>query len=219
MIRYIFTSLIILSCLSPAFSQEEQRTEFPQLIIKYTPTATFNIVTPGFQIGLEHHLKSNHVLQYELGILSNRLGLSTNNNDMFGYRLRLEYRKYRNEFGFKNKFSGWVFETKQRFLEDEYMLGHPETNYGYVERLNITKLTSSASIYYTRGIQRVYNHNFTLEIAAGIGGRYLYNSVWNKPDGLIVGNLNDWSDYKLDIGKSLVLPVGFLSVRIGYILK
>ncbi len=213
--RYIFTLLFIISGLSILSAQETMDEVSDQYIIKYTPTATFNIITPGLQFGLEQRLNESHSMQYEVGILSNRLGLDFTEGDMFGYRLRAEYRKYRNVFDAKNKFNGVILEGKQRFLEEQFMLSH--SGNAYNERLNLTKLTSSVSIYYTRGIQRVYE-KFSVEIAAGIGIRYLYNSIPSVPNGVVRNNLNNWKNFDVEVGSGTPLPVGFLCLRIGYLL-
>ncbi len=215
--RYIFTLLFIINGLSIISAQETTDEVSYQYIIKYTPTATFNIITPGLQFGLEQRLDESRSMQYEVGILGNRLGLAYTEGDMFGYRLRAEYRKYRNVFDAKNKFNGVILEVKQRFLEDQFMLRYPELGNTYNERLNLTKLTSSVSIYYTRGIQRVYE-KFSVEIAAGIGIRYLYNSIPSVPDGVIKENLENLSSFYPRIDDNLTLPVGFLCLRIGYLL-
>ena len=215
--RYIFTLLFIISGLS-IISAQENTEEIPhKYIIKYTPTATFNIITPGLQFGLEQRLDESRSMQYEVGILNNRLGLTYTEGDMFGYRLRAEYRKYRNVFDTKNKFNGVILEGKQRFLEEQFMLRYPELGNTYNERLNLTKLTSSLSIYYTRGIQRIYE-KFSVEIAAGIGIRYLYNSIPSVPDGVVRNNLNNLRNFDVEVGSGTPLPVGFLCLRIGYLL-
>lgn len=219
--RFTFILFLIINCLSIGFAQQEQAKNQPEYILKFTPTATFNMITPGVQFGLEKYLTEGKSIQYEVGLLSHRLGLSYADGNMFGYRLRAEYRKYRETFEGTNTFGGWVLEGKQRFLEDNFLLRHPDLGFSntYNERLLLTRVTSSASIYYTRGIQFFYENNFTLEIAAGAGVRYLRSSVLNAPDGIIVENLNDRDEYEVDIGKNSVLPVGFLCLRIGYVLK
>jgi len=215
--RYIFTLLFIINGLSIISAQETTDEVSYQYIIKYTPTATFNIITPGLQFGLEQRLDESRSMQYEVGILSSRLGVTYTEGNMFGYRLRAEYRKYSNAFDKKNKFNGVILEGKQRFLEDKFMLSYPDLENAYSERLNLIKLTSSASIYYTRGTQRVYN-KFSIEIAAGIGFRYLYNSIPSVPDGVIKENLENLSSFYPRIDDNLTLPVGFLCLRIGYLL-
>lgn len=219
--RFIFILLLIINCLSTGFAQQEQSKTQPDYILKFTPTATFNVITPGVQFGLEQRLVEGKSMQYEVGILSHRLGLSYTDGNMFGYRLRAEYRKYRNNFEGTNKFGGWILEGKQRFLEDEFMLQHPELAFTerYNERLILTRVTTSASVYYTRGVQYFYENNFTVEIAAGIGARYLRSAALNIPDGINTENLRDQDHYEIDINNSSVLPVGFLCLRIGYILR
>ena len=221
--RY-FLSLICLVSVTMLYAQDatENTFERPKFILKYTPTALTNIITPGIQFGVEQRLDDNKALLYEASFLNDFGFYESFNNGFSGYRLKAEYRTYKNDLDFgRNKFKGWVLEGKQRFMETEFRYYHPGDDAGwpYSSRINLTQMNSSVSVYYTRGSQWFYKNNFTFEIAGGLGVRVLNSSIFNA-SGIDTNNLDYVNDgYKLAVGRTIPLPVGFLSMRIGYVLK
>jgi hypothetical protein len=123
---------------------------------------------------------------YEASFLNDFGFYESFTNGFSGYRLKAEYRTYKNDLNFgRNKFKGWVLEGKQRFMETEFRHRNAvSSDFGYVERLSLNQMNSSVSVYYTRGSQWFYKNNFTFEIAGGLGVRVLNSSVFNALEGV-----------------------------------
>jgi hypothetical protein len=215
----IFISLLFLTFNQlNAQSETKETKENINLIIKYSPMSLVNVIYPSMQFALEHRIAERRSLQYEFGGLYYRNPLVLTRGNTTVFRGLVEYRWYKETptFDKKNKFQGIGFRFQQRVnAETPFTLRRDD----FQNILSLDNVNTATGVYYTKGFQRVYDGKISVEFGGSLGIQYYDVSVRDAPEGVTELALNNDSGLFAFQPGSLVVPMAFLVLKVGFVAK
>ncbi len=141
-------------------SEEKEKLPEAAFILKFSPQALFDFLSPAFQLAGEYPISDRFSLQHEIGLI---MGNSTEYNDVFGYRLRQEGRFYISPLSKKlcrGPYMGVdVLYKRQNNGEDNVRIDHLDPITGvnlYSEIVKKKLLDTTLGFHFKIGAQHVF---------------------------------------------------------------
>lgn len=200
--------IAILFCIPFLMNAQDLNESTEYRILKFSPISAANIHFPSVQFAFEHSIGEKTSMQYELGGLR---GDNILNRDLTVFRVLTEYRWYKEPVHIgQNTFHGIGFRFQKQYVK--------EVEFGSTELFRLTKSHTATGFYYTRGSQWKHKNGFVFEFGAALGVQYYDVSVLNIPEGTNEEDYRESALLSFDPG-SLVVPMGFVVLKVGYDFK
>lgn len=210
------------------FAQSEIVQPIPKLTLKYSPISLIDAFTPSIQFAVEQRIAKRQSLQYEAGYLTSFGGRYVNQRPLEGYRIRLEWRRYKERDVLKAennphknwiKFMGFQVMWKQHRVDRLEMFCRDDCN--FFQNIDYTTQTSTIAAYWNFGW--VYRTGrFRMEFGTSAGLRYIDIKDKDIPENAIAVNTEFIPGlfYRAP-GRDISFPFfsAVIAFKVGYILK
>lgn len=201
----------------------------PKFTLKYSPISLVDVFAPSIQFAVEQRIANRQSLQYEAGYLTSFGGRYINPNSLEGYRLRLEWRRYKQLDVLRSqsspeknwmKYTGFQVMWMQHFVDQSKLFCRDNCN--YFQQIDYLTSTYNIAGYWHFGW--VYRSgNFRLEFGNAVGLRVIDIKDTGIPGDAEAANngFNNRSVFFRTPGRDLRFPFfsATVVVKVGYVLK
>ena len=188
----------------------------PAFAIKFIPLPLLS-TTPAFQFGIEAKTFNLQGLQVEFGYVTS--AVRKTNSDFDGFKLKSEYRFYKKQL---NRFSNIEFVGIQHMYKAVNVEGDATIwryNQSYQQIVPIKVKNKINSVFLVGGFAEQFSNHVFIEIAVGIGARFLNVQSSELPED---------AELETDLNQSIFNPIreegnyrfldAFVSLKIAYYL-
>lgn len=155
-------------------------------ILKASAYTLGHLFTPAFQFSYEKEYLQDYSWQLDVGYI-NDMNYQIWDEQLHGFRVRLELREYRHDFRQLKYYHGFAIQTKQTFAQNEQWIARFDQS--YLEMINYSRWTASVGAFFAHGFQSHFDENKTvIDFGMLYGFRLMYRQYFNFPDDAELAN-------------------------------